>query len=423
MSIDKKRVAEIWSSEIQEYGTGYLIADQYLLTAGHIVGYKTNIKVEVRLLGIKEWIDAHSFLVIETPDLAILKIDNKLDIHDLQPIKFGRLDNTVNIKCCAIGFPKFQEDDEGGKDTEQIDGCLKPNTLLKQKQNGYFIVDLEGSYPKNITKWKGISGAALFSNNLLVGVISTAPTEFIGARLKACSIDSLENQSQFKHIFGKTIKLHTIIDESYKEKGLGIFDETRTNDSHFQIQLDEANQCDIFDFYVEPNYRILSYNDNSKSKQWDQTGNFIQQAIELVDTQKILVISGNYGCGKTFSSKIIQLELTKNKRDIIFINCSNIAEEDYDKYNLFLKAARERKSDDNSLYIIFDGYDEINFLKKDKADIRDKILKNIVRLSKESGFYIILNTRPTPLLSSNDDLLKTYKGNPAFFAPKINISN
>ena len=202
------------------------------------------------------------------------------------------------------------------------------------------------------------------------------------------------------------------INESYKGEGLGIHDKTRVIDSHFKIEVGVGNhEINICDFYIEPNYSINSHNSLPEIQTHSNSEKFITAAIRLIYKQKILIIAGDYGCGKTFLSKIIQFNLInqKQKEDVAFIKCSDIANiPKYEDYTLFLEDAKLRKYNTSNLIIVFDGFEEVNFLHKDKTEIKDRILKNIIRLSQENNFYVILNTRKTLSSSSNsynEDLL------------------
>jgi hypothetical protein len=69
----------------------------------------------------------------------------------------------------AVGFPKFKQRDDDTRDTQQISGEVAPLSGIKAQE---WDVEYKGRQPRNQEDWKGLSGAALFAGDRLVGIIS-----------------------------------------------------------------------------------------------------------------------------------------------------------------------------------------------------------------------------------------------------------
>ncbi len=261
---------------------------------------------------------------------------------------------------------------------------------------------------------KGIEEAFEIGKNALKGITSSGNQS---RKLNAVKNDStvktpIQNHEYLTPVLKINPNPHVIeaFGKSYKEQGLGVYDKTRVDNSHFQIQVRVINnKININDFFIKPSYSINLYNSLPEIDLSSNLKSFLDSAITILYEQKFLMIAGDYGCGKTFLSKAIQYKLmAENKEDVIFIKCSDFSDGYKGRdYSLFLEDAKKRKRPSSKLFIIFDGFEEVNYLQKSKADIRDHLLKHIIKLSREEDFYVVLNTRKTLLSanSSSEDLL------------------
>jgi len=166
-------------------GSGFLIRDGYVLTAAHNVGpgellVRTG-EVEwptvVRLDGGKD-----------VADIALLEItEGAGNLGGFQNRQFGEVDRgTAGFveKCWAIGFPSFKERDavpgkkRGGKPfrlSTQVSGRIPTGENL-----GLSLLTLQvGQTPRALTggaedqsAWEGMSGAVVFADQVVVGVIT-----------------------------------------------------------------------------------------------------------------------------------------------------------------------------------------------------------------------------------------------------------
>lgn len=96
---------------------------------------------------------------------------------DNTTVPWGRTDSLAPVHDCqAIGFPHVQRDGEGMLDTEQLTGTFKPGTGLL---SGRYVLDSDhnppSSRPDGGSPWAGMSGAAVFSGEVLMGVVASDP--------------------------------------------------------------------------------------------------------------------------------------------------------------------------------------------------------------------------------------------------------
>ncbi|GGN42915.1 hypothetical protein GCM10012285_23770 [Streptomyces kronopolitis] len=110
-------------------------------------------------------------------DIAVLRIPDDADTG-IDPVSFGRVGEQDAVLCCtALGFPRFKlRADENGscfRDAEHIHATC---AILSNRREG--TLDLGVTPPpaavadSDTDAWEGMSGAAVFSNGHLIGVVT-----------------------------------------------------------------------------------------------------------------------------------------------------------------------------------------------------------------------------------------------------------
>ncbi len=165
-------------------GSGFLIRDGYVLTAAHNVGHGDLLvrtgEVErpavVRLSGGDD------------ADMALLEITEGVgDLGGFLSRQFGRVDrDTADYveRCWAIGFPKFKEratvpgrpgQGKPFRLSTQVGGRIPTGENLRQQlltlHVGHTPYRLAGD-PASQSAWEGMSGAVVFADQVVVGVIT-----------------------------------------------------------------------------------------------------------------------------------------------------------------------------------------------------------------------------------------------------------
>lgn len=186
--MDELRVVEIFASEPSvgsSFGTGYLVAPGLVLTARHVVepALLSSGSCEVRLLGDflegrTEW---HRFAVCWNDadrDLALLS-ESAVPVAGRfvprQHTAFGTLIRDHHLmNCGGLGFPKVLRH-EGRNETQQVVGSIHKLSMLK---DGRWQVQVTSPRPRDPLDWKGVSGAALFAGDRLIGVVVETETRY-----------------------------------------------------------------------------------------------------------------------------------------------------------------------------------------------------------------------------------------------------
>jgi hypothetical protein len=192
MTLEQKRVAEVFkppSKGKPNFGSGYFLTDRLVLTAAHVVPLRGR-PCEVRPLGEVEWLPATVLWRGHRCDAALLQVEPPTTAGLAgSPTRLGRIDGPTRISARALGFPLAQAGRSGVRDTEEIEGEIVPLSGVKA---GLLTVHIRGSVPtvdrSGHSPWEGMSGAALFSNAHLVGVVVVDPDHFGTDRLKAVPI-------------------------------------------------------------------------------------------------------------------------------------------------------------------------------------------------------------------------------------------
>jgi hypothetical protein len=185
----KERIAAVLGASRQ--GSGYLLGPRLVLTAAHVVVGGDSVHAVVpqgrgRIPCRLVWEGTH-----ENCDVALLLAADDLVAPDTAAgwgsVRWGQTsDLEPRPDCQAIGFPAVQRGGTGQLDSEQLVGTLKPGSSMVR---GRYVVDLVHTPPAprqdGGSPWAGMSGAALFDGELLVGVVTTDTDGWQHGRLTA----------------------------------------------------------------------------------------------------------------------------------------------------------------------------------------------------------------------------------------------
>lgn len=184
----KERIAAVLGSC---QGSGYLLEPRLVLTAGHVVAGAAGARPRVVVPGGVGPVGCRVVWARDDDrcDAALLAADRNLVPDEaaaaFAPLGWGRVnDLQVWPDAQAIGFPGVQRTAAGELDTEQFTGTLKTGSQLL---GGRYVLDgghrAPAAVPGGESPWAGMSGAAVFVNGFLVGVVCADPGGWRHGRL------------------------------------------------------------------------------------------------------------------------------------------------------------------------------------------------------------------------------------------------
>tara|TARA_R110000851_G_C13101488_1_gene568560 strand:+ start:2844 stop:8624 length:5781 start_codon:yes stop_codon:yes gene_type:complete len=169
-----------------ELGTGFLVSESMVLTARHCVIASITDEIEIKL-AFPEHPDslvAKVVSVSEEYDLCLLSISK---IVDITPMKFGDTMPTEGEEWYAYGFPIIKR-----AFGHRVSGNIL-QTLNEPKLK--IDIDLEIKQDVTLTKYDGLSGAALICDDVCRGLIRLKVDKTIGAISAFTITEFLEQNS------------------------------------------------------------------------------------------------------------------------------------------------------------------------------------------------------------------------------------
>ncbi|MFF4642085.1 trypsin-like serine protease [Streptomyces sp. NPDC001389] len=188
-------------------GSGTLIAPGLVLTALHVVteadGRPPELggRIRVRVLRNRQ---QHSVEVVWVGDRDLDAVLLRGDPHrlgrDLAPVRWGELTCSspkVDAECSAVGFPRAARFG-AVHDSRLVLGHVSPATGLNAAK---YDVDVSNAVPDDAdggSGWSGLSGAGLFCNEILIGLVEAVPDLWRGRTLWALPVRRLLALEDFK---------------------------------------------------------------------------------------------------------------------------------------------------------------------------------------------------------------------------------
>ncbi|MFF3504075.1 hypothetical protein [Streptomyces sp. NPDC003247] len=203
--MDRTRVVEVWNPVLGTSGSGYLIGDDVVLTALHVVeGAHARGGVEVRPLdpgGGTVWTVAElvwpagATRASPGADAALLRITGPEWRPPMAPpVRFGRIVGKDRVPCLGLGFPDAVARPGRTRDTMPIRGHVDPLHGMKSRMT---TVHVDVGIVPDRSGWQGGSGTGLFCEPHLVAVVTKA-MGFASGVLEAVPVDVLAELPGFE---------------------------------------------------------------------------------------------------------------------------------------------------------------------------------------------------------------------------------
>ncbi|MEU9864533.1 trypsin-like peptidase domain-containing protein [Streptomyces sp. NPDC047971] len=197
--LDPHRIAEVivTTPTGRRRGSGYRVTDTTVLTAAHVVTdtAATRVRFDVDRPGQWEapadvaWYDAGS-------DVAVLTLEPPSTAPAVTPAPFGRIpsDHHAVIAVHAAGFPlwKQRRRPDGGqfRELHQTDGTVAALSNLRTGTLEITVAPAGADPNPQVSPWSGMSGAAVWAGDLIVGVVAEHHRWEGSGRLTAARIDA-----------------------------------------------------------------------------------------------------------------------------------------------------------------------------------------------------------------------------------------
>ncbi|MFD0271597.1 trypsin-like peptidase domain-containing protein [Streptomyces sp. NPDC127106] len=186
-------------------GSGFLLDSRLVLTSAHLFEGDETARVAV-----SGGTGMHHCRLVwsrydESCDAALLQAEQDL-VEDItkcriSDVQWGKITGLAAWENCeAVGYPRISLRDGARPDTEQIVGTVKPGSSILR---GRYVLDSSHAPPPGVgvssaSPWQGMSGAALFADEYLIGVVCGDPGQWGHARVEAVPISVVVDDAGFR---------------------------------------------------------------------------------------------------------------------------------------------------------------------------------------------------------------------------------
>ncbi|WP_190115126.1 trypsin-like peptidase domain-containing protein [Streptomyces flavofungini] len=204
-------------------GSGYLVGPGIVLTAAHVVTGARHARVRFDADRPGEYsVTAHVRWRHEGVDVAVLGVPSR-QVPKAGAARFGRVpEEDLLLRCSAAGFPRFKlrerKDGSRYRDCEHVHAVC---SVLANRREGTLDLRVAQTVPsaagaRPVSPWEGMSGAAVFSDGHIVGIVSRHHLGDGSGRLGASRVDrwaetlSADERGQLEELLGCRLTLDAL---------------------------------------------------------------------------------------------------------------------------------------------------------------------------------------------------------------------
>ncbi|MFE0462486.1 trypsin-like peptidase domain-containing protein [Kitasatospora sp. NPDC058965] len=183
-------------------GSGYRVSAAHVLTAAHVVRDAVLLRVRLDADRPSESVGrARTVLVSAAADLALLELLSPPGGPSPSPPRYGVVpERDITLACSALGFPRFKLREDpvpqpgGAPPTQYRDSCHAVGTLAALSNRRAGTLELSVPAPRedpdpHRSPWEGMSGAAVWSEGVVIGLVSKHHPSDGPGRLAAVRVD------------------------------------------------------------------------------------------------------------------------------------------------------------------------------------------------------------------------------------------
>jgi tetratricopeptide (TPR) repeat protein len=196
--VDRQRVVEVYARLADgggwSCGSGYAVGGALVLTSGHVVGVAP-AEILVRRLPEDRWVPCE-VVWRGSADGALLR--GQLP-GPASPVPWGRLTTgRAGTRCEAVGFPEVLAAPDRARHEEHLSGRINPLTRASAGLHDVAVDSAPAQVSRDRSPWAGMSGAAVFCGELLVGVVGWDTAGFGSRRVTVCPVTALAADPAFR---------------------------------------------------------------------------------------------------------------------------------------------------------------------------------------------------------------------------------
>jgi tetratricopeptide (TPR) repeat protein len=204
--VDRRRLADVRAGTADEQrsgGSGYVVGQQLVLTCRHVIADDQGrawSRLEIWLGhpgdGAQRRVAAQVAWVHPDQDAALLRIEGE-PFTGKSPVRWGWFASNNPAPYTGLGYPLFANY-EVGRGVEQLRGNISP---LSVGPNGAYVLD-QAAAPETAPgrSWRGVSGTAVFCQELLTGIVVNDDRDFGNWRLHAVPTHAITADPEFRHL-------------------------------------------------------------------------------------------------------------------------------------------------------------------------------------------------------------------------------
>lgn len=252
----RTRVVRDVSSGVFVFGSGYIISPGVVLTAAHVLEPARGVPPEVGHpcevltwgVDVGDWQLATVAWVDHDRDVAAVSCPT---LPVTETVRWGRLVGSAPVEWTAVGYPVASLD-AVGRQPEQSGGRVWP---VSELPTGRLALTVE-SRPARQTDlggsgWAGLSGAAVFCSERLVGVVMTDPDRYADS-LVARRVATVADSAELAVLLGAAPQVDPVRGDT-RESGLGLVTEAASRTRARLPNAPKGHQLDlVFGGPVEP---------------------------------------------------------------------------------------------------------------------------------------------------------------------------
>ncbi|OOC56135.1 MULTISPECIES: trypsin-like peptidase domain-containing protein [Nocardiopsis] len=195
-------------------GTGYLVGPTLVLTSAHVLDGHDRVRVRLGVDRDGRFLACEVCWEDRERDVALLRLEKEQPPPRLR-VRWGAFAGTGPQRYEALGYPDLAL---SGDDPElkHLQGSLKPAEGLR---NGELRLNIQREYVRDVP-WEGFSGTAVFTGDLLVGVVlvHNRTTGYLHARRSSWCAEQPEFVRLVEEDTGAPLLVETADDPSYRER-------------------------------------------------------------------------------------------------------------------------------------------------------------------------------------------------------------